>query len=301
MNNNLPLSVDNQTILLMNRGLIIRDQTYVENFLLNNTFYRLKNYTRPFQDNSLEGHPFVNNTCFEDVLDVYNFDIDLRSLIFKATEKIEIAFRTQLIQHYSLAYGAHWYLDEKHFRSQSSYTIFLADFFNTLQRSTEDFIEPYKMKSGSTCWMVPACWISFEIISLGKLSKLFTNLYQSDSCKKKIADHFKIKSPLVLENWIYCISVVRNICAHHGRLWNRTIPMDIEFLKKTCSGSFIQNLNIPSNKIYAYICAIQYLLNAIDPENDFKIGLFDLFEKNPSINLSEMGFPIDWRSEAFWM
>ncbi|WNY25745.1 Abi family protein [Methanolapillus millepedarum] len=299
MNNNQPLSVDNQIILLMNKGLVIHDSQQVRTFLSNNTYYRLKGYTHTLQDNNVGERLFVNHVCFEDVLDIYNFDIELRSLIFKATERIEIAFRTQLIQQYSMVYGAHWYLDESHFRNQSNYNLFLDDFYNTLQRSTEDFIEPYKMKQGITCWMVPACWISFEIISLGKLSKLFTNLRKSD-CKREIAAHFKMKSHFVLENWIYCLSVIRNICAHHGRLWNRTIPMDMEFLKKPCSEPFIMNLNIPSNKIYVYVCAIRYLLDVIEPQNDFKIKLIGLLDRYPSIGLKEMGFPVDWKSEGFW-
>ncbi|WNY26489.1 hypothetical protein MsAm2_02510 [Methanolapillus ohkumae] len=296
-NNNLPLSVTDQITLLKGRGLVFNDEISAAHFLFNNNFYRLKSYMHIFH--APDKH-FLKNIFFEDILELYHFDRDLRSLIFNATEEIEIAFRTQIISQYSMSYGGHWYLDEIYFRNHSLHFNFLEKLYDNIESSTEDFMVPYKKQiSVSSCWMVPACWISFEVMSFRQLSMLYQNLYRNDKCKKDVAVHFGIKSPLVLENWMHCMSLIRNICAHHGRLWNRTIPKNIELLN-SCSEPFIQISNIRTDKIYAYICCMLYLLNKIEPQNNFKLQLFKLFEKYPSTKLNLMGFPQGWESEPLW-
>jgi abortive infection bacteriophage resistance protein len=86
-----------------------------------------------------------------------------------------------------------------------------------IQRSSEVFIKHYKSKY--TAPERPPAWMSLEILSLGTLSKLFENLRISPE-KKAVAAHFGLNA-FVLESWMHTLSHVRNICAHHGRLWNR--------------------------------------------------------------------------------
>lgn len=77
-----------------------------QDYLSNISYYRLRAYTYPFQDNSKDSQPFNIDVSFEQIIDLYVFDRKLRLLIFDAIEKIEIALRTQIIYHFALSYGS---------------------------------------------------------------------------------------------------------------------------------------------------------------------------------------------------
>ncbi|MDV0447065.1 hypothetical protein MsAg5_09380 [Methanosarcinaceae archaeon Ag5] len=304
-NDNLPLSVKNQIINFKEKGLSFNDENLAERFLLNNSYYRLKNYTDFFQNSKAFDRYFLNNIFFEDILDIYHFDSELRSLIFNAIEKIEIALRNQIVYQYSITYGSHWYLDSTYFKVANVHQLFLDDLFRNVESSVESFTVPYKQypygKQNpplSSCWMVPACWVAIETVSFGQLSKILGNL-KADNCKQAVTLHFGVHAPQILDNWMHCISIIRNICAHHGQLWDRKIR-EIK-LPKNLPNLFIQNKSVENNKIYASICCIQYLLNEIDPENNFKNRLAELLKSRSIKELDRMGFPATWDSELFWI
>jgi len=106
-----PLSINDQVNLLRQRGLQIPDVSKAIHQLSNINFYRLKVYSYPFQDTSHSNFTFVSGTTFDQILDLYHFDESLRTLVFEALRKIEIALRTQITVHFALTYGSHWYQD----------------------------------------------------------------------------------------------------------------------------------------------------------------------------------------------
>jgi Abortive infection bacteriophage resistance protein len=289
-----PLCIQDQIINLKGKGLVFKNEKNAQRFLLNNNYYRLKAYMLPFQDNTLPDKPFINKIYFEDILDIYNFDSKLRTLIFSATGKIEIALRNQIIHRYSIAYGEQWHLDETYFKKTLVHSEFIKKLNDVITRSQEKFMIHHRIKNPS---LDIDCWVSLEVISFGELSKMFENL-KADRCKMNVVIHFGAQSTRILENWLYRISVIRNICAHHGCLWNRELK-DI-ILPKKLPSPFISNITIPNNKIYSSICCILYLLNMIEPQNNFKNEFKNLLSLYPSINLKQMGFPNNWESEMFW-
>ena len=96
-----------------------------------------------------------------------------------------------------------------------------------VERSNETFINHYKLKYSNPT--EPPCWMSLEVSSIGLLSKIFQNLKKGPE-KNAITLHFGLKDVSILENWIHCFSTLRNICAHHGRVWNRRLTQ-IKFPK----------------------------------------------------------------------
>lgn len=104
-----PLSISDQITRLKERGLIFHDEQKAANYLSNISYYRLRAYTYPFQDNSDPNHPFIKGVSFEDIINLYIFDRRLRILVFNAIEKIEIALRTKIINIFSLKNGSHWH------------------------------------------------------------------------------------------------------------------------------------------------------------------------------------------------
>ena len=130
-----------------------------------------------------------------------------------------------------------------------------------------------------------------------KCCKIFSNL-KKDGIKDNVASYFGVRNVDLLANWMFCISILRNTCAHHARVWNRRLPA-ITISKKT-SYCYLNNKNIYSNKLYSYISIIEYLLNIISPEHGFKNNFRQLIATCPLFQEREMGFPTNWRDEDFW-
>ena len=295
--NKLPVSIPDQVAKLKERGLHIADDALAIQYLSNISFYRLRAYTYPYQDNKDPDHPFVGSVSFNDIMELYTFDRKLRLLIFDAVEKIEVALRTQIVYQWSMSNGSHWHLDQNLYKDHVKFIMPLASLQKEINRSKETFIVHYKNKYSNPS--EPPCWMSLEVTSIGLLSRIFQNLKRCSE-KKAVTHHFGLFSNEVLENWMHNFCNIRNICAHHGRLWNRKISIRIIIPKKTKT-DFITTKTIYPDKLYARLCAMVYVINIISPESTLKKQMLDLIKKCPKgRQLKEMGFPEDWEQENFW-
>lgn len=166
-----PLSFDNQIKALESRGLKFENIIDAKAKLHSVSYYRLRAYTFPFQDNENPNHPFVADISFEDVFSIYKFDHKLRSLIFKMLDIIEVAFRTQIIHHFAIQHGAHWQLKEELFHGAKPFKSLEKKLESQISQSKEDFIIHYTKKYNFP--KLPPSWMSLEVISFGLLSKIF--------------------------------------------------------------------------------------------------------------------------------
>lgn len=293
--NKLPITIADQVLKLKNRGLKFNCELKAQDYLLNISYYRLRAYTYPFQNNLIDHHPFNVDVAFEDIIELYSFDRTLRLMIFGAIEKIEIALRTQIIYHLSLEYGSHWQLEPSIFRNSILFANHLSSLQKEIDRSNETFIHHYQNKYTNPA--EPPCWMSLEVSSLGLLSKIFQNLKKGPQ-KNAVTLHFGLTDLSVLENWIHCFSTLRNICAHHGRVWNRRLTQ-IK-LPTRPTEYFLENSKIYPNKLYATLSCIQYVLKIINPDDRFCLTLKELINKCSLAQTKEMGFPNNWVEEKLW-
>lgn len=294
----LSLSFEEQLSSLKQKGLRIDDEALALKKLSSLSYYRLRAYTYPFQDNTDKTHPFTQEISFEEIIQLYEFDKDLRHLVFQKLERIEITWRTQIVYHYSQAYGSHWQMDKDLYFDQEAYDRMSISIASEVNRSNEDFIKHYK-KTYSVPQQPPS-WMALEVVSMGSLSMLYSNL-KNNSTKKEIAKGLGFVNIYQLQNWMYCFSQMRNICAHHGRLWNRRLSK-IQ-LPYNLPHTFLSKADIKKiypNKIYAFLCAINYLLNRIESGNSFSIELKALMETLPLNQSHEMGFPDEWGECLLW-
>jgi len=289
------IGIDEQIFRLGERGLIINEPERAKHYLSNISFYRLRAYTYPFQDNENPAHPFVRKVTFDDIIKLYRFDRQLRLVVLNAIEKIEVAFRTQIIHQYAILYGSHWHLRPELYTDASLFADQIASLNKEIQRSKESFITHYKAKYSTPS--DPPCWMSLEVTSLGVLSKIFANL-KNDETKTRIANHFGLKDVDLLENWLRCFCVIRNISAHHSRLWNRRMTK-IGIPRKPLH-PFVSIELFRTNKVYAYLSAMQYILNIISPGHHFRHCLLELMDSCPLAQEHDMGFPKNWKEEQFW-
>lgn len=290
-----PLDYSEILDLLESRGLIIRDRNKAIECLKVVSYFRLDNYFHPMESDKVQ-HIFKPGSTFDNAMDLYRFDCDLRELIFTAIQAVEIALRSKMIHHISLQYGAFWFTDVSLFRDANIHHKCMEQIRQELKRTREEFIIEHSAKYSEPEF--PPVWKTLEVTSFGTLSKLLCN-FADNKIKKRIAREFNLPQHLVLESWIKSAVVLRNYLAHHSRVWNRKFP-----IKPQMTTPLRGNWVIPPvgnyDKLYSQLCYLQYLLNVIRPCNNFSFRLKVLLTEHLNVDTSAMGFPGNWLDEPLW-
>lgn len=131
--------------------------------------------------------------------------------------------------------------------------------------------------------------VAIEVLSFGALSKLFSNMKNED--KSHIAK-INYQAPSVyLESWLKCLSYIRNICAHYGRLYNRTLTSRPRLNHQS------KKLGIQQDKIFADIYVLKQLIPDRDQWSSFVTRLEALVAQYIEVvELERIGFPINWEA-----
>lgn len=290
-----PLSIADQIQLLKDRGLLFGDEVYATKFLSEVSYFRFVQYLRPMEADKVL-HTFKPNSRFEDALTLYNFDTQLRILIFEAIQEIEIALRTKVNHEFSMQHGAFWFYDTSLADDEHKYIENMNAIDRELQRSKEDFIKEHKQRYDKPVF--PPSWKTLELASFGTLSKLYYNCNDTKT-KKRIARQFNLPQHEVLESWMRSLTVLRNCCAHHSRIWNRRLT-NAPQLSVPLRGAWIDTSGIDGNKLYAITCCLTYWLDSMGRSDAFKTKLKTLITTYPSVDVIAMGFPSNWDSQPLW-
>lgn len=290
--NDSPLTTGGLIQLLKSRGLAFKDETKASHLLDHISYFRFKSYLQPLIQNKQTG-TFKIGFAFEDAYTLYKFDSALRKLICSEMEKIEISLRTIISQELSHTYSPYWFTDKTLFSNQTKYSGILSGIEAELKRSDDDQILGFKKTYSN---QFPPSWMTMEVSSFGTLSLLFKYL-NGGRTKRNIANHFGV-ADTVLESWIHSFVYVRNICAHHSRLWNKTLRVTGGFPKRTSHG-FI-NTRVQNDRVYYILCIIRYMLLTINPNSSFTTRLKQLLQDYTSVDIKAMGFSANWESEPLW-
>ena len=282
--------------ILKNRRLIINDYQFATDFLHNVNYYRLSAYYIPFYESP---NLFKDNVRFEDICNLYEFDKELRGVIFKYLEQIEIILRTKITHNHARKYGAFGYRNDENslnksykIRNNSTKTVydeFMEKVEQETNRSNEVFIKHIKEKYKTNHLPI---WALSEILSFGTLTKLYTILPKI--LKKEIANSFHENLDIkVLDNWLLGLTVVRNTCAHHARMWNRNFTISFKYPKQITN--FLDSL-VSTNQIFFALSVMLVLLK----DNKLKDELASLFKKYPNVDKRKMGFTDNWQEFKIW-
>ena len=143
------------------------------------------------------------------------------------------------------------------------------------------------------------CKISvFLLASFGTLSKLYYN-FSDKKLKKRVARQFNLPQHEVLESWMRSVTVLRNCCAHHSRLWNRYFS-NAPQMKASLRGAWVNIEGVDANKVYAIFCCIAYWLDSMGYGLNFKNEHKSLLVSYPQVDPTAMGFPDNWITEPLW-
>ncbi len=144
---------------------------------------------------------------------------------------------------------------------------------------------------------MPPSWMVMEITSFGSLSMLYSNLKPGKE-KREIAHYFGL-ADTVLKTWLHSIVYLRNVCAHHTRLWNRAMSIRPQ-MPRTPYKQWLKNTASSNHRTYFILSMINYLLQTVNPNNTFKNRLAALLNKYPNVDVKAMGFPDYWEQEILW-
>ena len=239
-------------------------------------------------------HQFKPDSTIENAFNLYCFDRELRQLVLAETEKIEVAIRAKMSYVFSHAYGAFWFQEAKYFSNPVRHANSFSKIAEEFNRSDEEFINSFKNKYNN---LIPPSWMTLEITSFGTLSLLYKNLKSSPQ-KKEIAHYFGLPDG-VFETWLHSIVYLRNVCAHHTRLWNRAMSIQPQIPRQPRK-QWLSNTKVANNRSYYILSMVAYLLQTIHPKNNFKNKFKELLKKYPNVDVKALGFPSDWEQEFLW-
>lgn len=310
-----PISIQEQLQLLKDKKLIFNKEEEAIAFLEFVSFFRLKPYLHPFQN--VNKGDFKTNTGFEDIIRLYEFDRHLRLLMIDAIERIEVGIRAIINDCMATKYNdAHWYLNKNYFNDKYSHNELknkirslqdkqkvdyqrelnriknskkpLPEQENLQKKRLNDNYTRFYALTYCTPELLPS-WAMLEELTMGDLSHLFKGL--RDSNKKVIARKLELPSFELLESWLLTITTIRNICTHHGRLWNKELGISPQLPKNPIS-PWTQKISHDSSKrMYVIFIICHYLMHKINPSNNWSDRLIKLFDEFPEVNLNAMGIP----------
>ncbi len=291
-----PCTPEQHIQLLRDRGLNVPNEDRAIRYLINVGYYRLTGYMYHLQHND-GSHTFNPGVSFNDIILHYKFDKALRFLVLEYLERIEVALRAMLTDRYSLTNGFYWFTRYELFDDKDIYDTVNEEIRSRFDDPQERFLKAFKWKYTSE--NLPPSNMALELLSLGKLSRLYKGL-SNQTEKMSIASDFGLPST-ILTSWLVYLTNVRNICAHHSRLWNRRVTADRPTIPSRRQYKFQGVLPRDFNTtMYGITAMTTRLLQRVNPDNSFVARLTHLLESHPSIDSRLMGFPTDWQEAPAW-
>lgn len=286
--------------ILKQRKLIIKDEQKAIDFLRSVHYYRLSAYFIPFQHpkNSVNKDIFFDGTSFEDIISLYHFDKELRQLVFNELEYIEISLRAKISHIHSKNYNPFAYIRDTNSLNRTLRTkqgkILFNDFMEQVSkekvRANEAFIKHIKEKYHIDDLPL---WALVEILSFGTLLKMLKLMHPNDKMQIMKAYELNRIHFSLFEDWLKALSSIRNICAHHARLWNREFGLAFKYPKKL---PHFLNPNISNKKLFFALSIIAF----INKNSSLKAQITKLLSKYPQIYKAQMGFVEKWQSLYPW-
>ncbi len=289
------LTLDQQADQFIRRGMQ-GDRELMKARLAAVNYYRLSGYWYPFRR---ADDTFRPDTTFETVWQRYAFDRRLRLLVMDAIERVEIAVRSQLAYHHAHAHGAFGYTDDPTALPKltgDQRVDFVRHARKETDRSHERFVEHFHTKYGDSHDDLPV-WMATEIMSFGTVLTFYRGA--SHQVKQDVASAFGMPEA-VFDSWLLTLNTARNICAHHGRLWNRENGVKPIIPRIDVYPDWHTPVKVENRRVFAVLTICRLCLGRIAPQSGWPTRLRALLDEFPAIPRPDMGFPANWADCPIW-
>ena len=293
-----PVSVTDQIQHLLSQGMTLSNTERAERALNHIGFHRLSSYWKPFElsPGTSTGTLFKKGTSFSSVVTRYLFDQRLRSLLLEAFSFVEISVRTHWA--YQLAHG----FQHGDFAHQDK-ALFNQDYHS---KNLQELRRTYKQsgQSGSNNFQALTIFEVLPAMSFGQLSKWYSNL--TDRTIRQSISQIYGMDERTLVSTLRHLTKIRNICAHHERLWDCRISTGLRIPKRLGNSRetalAFNRSDQGQGKIYNSLVMTVHLMEVVTPNGDWPERFVDLSEEGSfnSIPYEDMGFPPNWSDYAIW-
>lgn len=286
--------IDKQIEILKKRGLFIDDKQIdiAHQFLLNNNYYRISGYSLTLRQNN----QFFKNATLGTLMQIYEADRRMRHIILSISEVIEVRIKSMVSHFHSEKYGPLGYQDINNLNYTSSNPTYLqiktkAESQKYNLKESELFIKHHMEHKND----ILPFWVYVEVLTLSDISKLYTLL--DEDLQKKVANLLGFKSNNnyeILKNLLHCIAILRNICAHGGRLYNRLFVRKPWLSKKEKHLLRKENGHTVYDKLFSYLL----VLKSMTPPQEFQLAREHITlvqNQYPLVDLRHYGFPDNWQ------
>lgn len=275
------ITFDEQLEKLKNRGCIIGDENFAKRVLKQINYYRLTAYFLSFK--KADGK-YIENTTFNNVYRIYEFDRKLRNLLFSLVEEIELMLRTQLSYYHAHIYGPLGYENEDYYNGKHNHQDFIKNIEIDIAHNKNNLVVKHHQSRYGGKFPI---WVIVELFTMGQLSFFYSDMLRAD--KKIIARELFKTTDTNVESWLRCLTDLRNVCAHYSRLYNCNM-IAIPATPK----------NFPfklDKSVFSYIMVLKFLYFDAEKWNSlFLPNLEALVEEYSStIDLNLIGFPKEWK------
>ncbi|VXC81765.1 Abortive phage resistance protein [Pseudomonas sp. 8Z] len=311
-----------QLALLKSRGMQVTDEAAALRYLERIGYYRLTAYWYPLRVFQLEQDPlsktirtvrsdqFVADTQFVDAVELYLFDKKLRLLVMDALERIEITLRVDIA--YLLGQrNTFAHLDAKELHpsfagkvdkrtGKTTFAIWQEKYNGLLARSKEDFVKHYRAKHGPNLPL----WVAVEVWDFGAVSQLLAMMKVAD--QQRIASKYGVNDWKVFQSWVRSLSYLRNLAAHHSRLWNRNVTDQPSLPGQgevAWCDAFIGKADLIA-KPFLLLAIARHMVRVVCPGTEWHVRLMQHLQNFPTLHsqhklsITDMGTPADW--ESWW-
>lgn len=293
------LTIDQQITHLRTKGMHIADEAEAEYWLRHVSYYRLSAYWLYFEfPKGQNGQRFRPGTTFDKVTSLYDFDRILRRLVMRGTEHVEVALRGSWAYQLAKLDHGHSYLDANLYADRKEFHKNLAKLAGEVGWSRETYIKHYRDSYDSPA--LPPVWMVAEMMSFGQLSRWYSNLADR-ALRNRIAAPLNLPET-VLVPLIRHVTDVRNICAHHGRLWNRQFLQPPKLAQKPLDlrTSLDQAATQAPARLYNGLTMVAHIVRTVAPDSSWVGDVAGHLKTHPTDDLAAMGFPEDWEHRPLW-
>ncbi|MDB5364374.1 MAG: Abortive infection bacteriophage resistance protein Abi [Rhodospirillales bacterium] len=310
------VSIPAQIQLLRQRGMVVDDEARAAAHLAKIGYYRLSGYWHVFRQRreTFDANGtrtvaildrFKPGTAFAQAVQLYVFDKRLRLLFLDAIERIEVALRVamaiQLGPRNPTAHLDPAELDPRFSRpdaaGRNNHAIFIARQRDLVRRSSEAFVDNWSSKYVGDL----PIWMAIEVWDFGMAATLLENLKAADL--RAISHQYGVPDLRDLKSWVRSINYVRNICSHHGRLWNRPLVINPSY-PRLGGIPMLDHLRAESSyRAYEIAAVMQFLLRTMSPNSTWAPRLAQLAAEFPPglpVSLTNAGFPAAWAQLPLW-
>lgn len=291
-----------QVDLLVERGMHVADHGRAVEKLRRINYYRLSGYWYPFREPKSDASGrldhFCNGANFDDVIALYDFDARLRVAVLDVLAPVELSMRA-LIGHALGKVDPSIHLNKNLLgyivrgERASEYNKWIKKYNKKIRASREEFVQHHNKKYKG----ILPIWVAVEVLDWGMLTHLYS--MSPDIARDEVASMVNLTPPQ-LHSWLKALNVVRNIAAHHGRMYNQVYGItpkmpSLQTHPEVCSHAGVMN------RIFGQATMIQYLLKTLNVDKlQVLPSVFKTFPDNAIVSIGSTGAPDDWGQSELW-